>query len=437
MKNNSPLKIICVGTGRDGTTSLAEMIQCIFDDERLGRKVMHEWASVELYENFCNYAETKNEAYMEKIRDILINCPYDCIVGNGYASILPEFAKLFGSQITLVHLRRRDREACVASLVRNAELFPVNHKYYADSSSATGKRIAAFHYGEASWNEWVSWPISRKFSWYYDKTHALVDSGSVLFPKVIQAETESFGTPELRIALGAAAGRSYVPPSVHLNKHYELDFISEDRRTWIQRFLGKLDIARLAYDDIYGTRHALKEFTTWMTFRIGDGTGHSFDTVREFDAVLNEAREVLQRQLGNIDELSTSLGLNPKTTKKIYSQTDMNRLLGELKVAREEIDRLEKNLNVLQNSTRLKIEHAKKEWLVAQEISAHLQRELNVLRNSTRLEIERIRKEQLVAQEESAHLQRELDAIRSSNSWRITQPLRDIVMWIRARRTAL
>src|SRR4249920_551295 len=54
---SSPLRLLCVGTGRDGTTSLTRMIQDLYDQEGRGRSAVHEWNAVELYQAFCNFRE--------------------------------------------------------------------------------------------------------------------------------------------------------------------------------------------------------------------------------------------------------------------------------------------------------------------------------------------------------------------------------------------
>ena len=106
---------------------------------------------------------------------MVAECPYDCVGGNGYAAILPLFAAHYGRGLRLVHLRRGDRDACIASLVQNCELFPTAYGYYSSSPAATVKRMAAFHFSEMSRGSWNRLSIADKFGWYYDKTHALVE----------------------------------------------------------------------------------------------------------------------------------------------------------------------------------------------------------------------------------------------------------------------
>jgi hypothetical protein len=121
------LKTIVVSTGRSGTLSCTNMIENVF--RASGRRVEHEYRSREFYHSFCEYQETKAPSRLAELEDMVVGCPDDCIVGCGYAAVLPLFAEHYGRKLTLVHLRRRDRQACIASLTRNAELFPTAYGY--------------------------------------------------------------------------------------------------------------------------------------------------------------------------------------------------------------------------------------------------------------------------------------------------------------------
>ena len=101
---------------------------------------------------------------------MVADCPYDSIVGNGYAAILPLFAEHYGRDLKVVHLYRDDREACIESLITNCELFPTAYRYYSSSPEAEVKRMAAFHFGDMSRAVWDRLPLREKFGWYYDKS---------------------------------------------------------------------------------------------------------------------------------------------------------------------------------------------------------------------------------------------------------------------------
>jgi len=297
------------------------MIQAAFDREGKGRTVMHEWASMDIYAHFCDFKENGNESSLEKIRDLFRSCPYDCVVGNGYAMTLPLIAEIFGERVTLVHLKRHDRDACVASLVRNAELFPVNHRYYAASREAVGRRMAAFHFGEATREEWDRWPIDKKFYWYYDKTHQLIENHKNLFTKQFFVQTERLSDENTRQIIGQAAGVAGTPSPIFVNKHFDLDALSSDQRAWVQRFLGKLDIARLASEDHYGVKHSLYEYLHKMTYQIESGQGIANpQKAVELQKDLERARAITETGLAQIKALIERLDLKRPWIKKIGSK---------------------------------------------------------------------------------------------------------------------
>jgi SAM-dependent methyltransferase len=122
------LRILCVGTGRDGTQSLNYMVQRIFDALG-GPRSMHEYGCRELYQAFCDLRETGEVGHAAEIERIIADCPWDCIVSNGYAAVLPAFAERYGRGLKVIHLRRADRDACIASLKKNCELFPAAYGY--------------------------------------------------------------------------------------------------------------------------------------------------------------------------------------------------------------------------------------------------------------------------------------------------------------------
>jgi hypothetical protein len=220
----SPLSILCVGAGRDGTTSITQMLQSIFKKENKGRSASHEWGAVELYQMECAYRETGDSRHLEKAKALIGDCPYHCIVGNGYAPFLSLFAEIFGSGLVLIRVRRRDRAQCIDSLVENALLFPDE--------------------------EWESWPLERRFGWYYDKTHAMIDGGAALFRSVLKIETQAIDSEECRRALGHAVKSDFVPSPARVNQHVPLEPLPMGMRPWVQHLLGTFDVVKFVGDEL-------------------------------------------------------------------------------------------------------------------------------------------------------------------------------------------
>jgi hypothetical protein len=298
------LTLLCVGTGRDGTTSLSQMIQNMFDAEGAHRTAAHEWQSVELNDAFCLWAETGDQRYQQQMREIIEACPYDAIVGNGYQTILPLFAETYGEDLALVHLKRLDREACVNSLVTNTIRHPTNHRYYAMVPEASGRRTAAFHFGEMSFHDWAALSAHQRMEWYYDKTHALIEAGRPLFSKCYDLFTEQFADEASRRLLAEAASSVIVPKPVHVNRHFGFEEFDPEQRRWLQRVLGKLDIYRLAIDPAYGLLHFGDELARYLCDKVGLTSGASLDGAA---AQLEASRAHARYLSAALDELARLL----------------------------------------------------------------------------------------------------------------------------------
>jgi len=302
---DSALRILCVGTGRDGTTSLSRIMQDVFDNQETGETAKHEWASSELNVLFCNWMETKDPAFEHQIREWIMHCPHACVTGNGYAAVLPIIAEVLGDQVTLVHLRRRDRAACIASLVENAELSPQNHFYYAESPVAKSKRPTAFHFGEMTRDQWSELSLHEKFSWYYDKTHTLIERHKPLFANTLSIDTEDLSDESVRAALAHAAGSEETPRAFHVNRFVDLRHVPPARHSFVQRLLGQLDVQKLASDDLYGVRSVLNEFIYHMS-HFPDQAPGALDELRW---TLGEGHRTLNYRLNDLKELMERVGM--------------------------------------------------------------------------------------------------------------------------------
>jgi SAM-dependent methyltransferase len=271
-RQGSALRVLCVGTGRDGTQSLCHMIARVLEGAGGGR-VMHEYCCREMYQAFSEQMETGEHAHTLALERMIADCPYECIVGNGYAAVLPLFAAHYGRGLKIVHLRRADRAACIASLKKNCELFPAAYGYYSSSPDAVVKRMTAFHFGEMSRSDWEALSIDDKFGWYYDKTHALVGQYRTLFDDYLEVTTESLDDEEVRgrIARFVAGSDAVVPPRAHLNAA-AIDIASfpreyQHKMHWL---MGRLNLEEVARDDVYALDYFLEKFVAWTGYQITD-----------------------------------------------------------------------------------------------------------------------------------------------------------------------
>lgn len=302
----SKLKILCVGTGRDGTQSLNHMIQRVFG-EAGDQQSMHEYCCREIYQAFCDFSETGDGRHADALERMVADCPFDSIVGNGYAAILPLFAERYGRGLKVVHLYR-DREACIESLITNCELFPTAYRYYSSSPEAEVKRMAAFHFGDMPHDVWDLLPIREKFGWYYDKTHALVRRHLALFDNHIEIATESLNDEATRRAIADfVGGGAAPPPRTHLNASViDISSFPKQHQVKMNWLMGRLNMEELAKDDVYALNYFLDKFVAWTGYQIADAPqlgGTAAASSSEIAADLERAGRIMNERLREIDAL--------------------------------------------------------------------------------------------------------------------------------------
>ena len=309
MKPSEPkLKVLCVGAGRDGTLSLSHMFAAAYGSEA---KVMHEYKCREFYQAFCNFRETGNRHYEDEIRRLVRECPYECIVGNGYASILDYFLEAY-PDLTLVHIKRGNRAAALASIERNAILFPQAYRYYVESPEAKSKRMAAFHFGDMSEAAWSLLPLAEKVSWYFDKTHALIEEDAARFARRHDLATEEIDSDGARRLVTMLAGvpSHRLSASVHINSNQFAAAVPEPCRNKVNWLLGRFDIRRAAEDDPYPIEFFTNSFVAWTGYQVRRSLDHlslsdlrSADQLRETIARAEAAIEKTRRDLSGLKDL--------------------------------------------------------------------------------------------------------------------------------------
>ena len=307
------LSFLCVGTGRDGTLSLTDMVQDMFDRSGDGRKAMHEYRARYFYNAFANYQESNDPQYLVQLRSYIEDCPYDCIVGNGYAAVLPLFSEIAGPNLTLIHLRRDNRAACIESLKNDCELFPAAYRYYSSAPEAEMKRMAAFHFGEMTQAAWDALSLDEKIAWYYDKTHELIRSSSALFAQCVEITTELIDDANTRRTLAhiVTGNEELLPPPTHLNAHrIDIAGLPSDRRPKMQWLMGRLNLHRLAYDDVYAIDYFLEKFVAWTSYQIQRSpVVDPFDlrSPEEIATTIDRARQVIAHRLREVESLESLL----------------------------------------------------------------------------------------------------------------------------------
>ena len=284
------------------------MIQSVFDRLDTGQRVMHEYEARKFYQAFCDFRETKDDRYEADIRSMIESCPYDCIVGNGYAAVLPQFLQVNAS-LKILHLRRSDRSACIASIKKNCELFPLSFRYYSAGTAAKFKRMAAFHFGEMTQQEWDQLSLDAKIGWYYDKTHSLIREYRGGFSEYVEVTTESINDETSRRAISRLVSGSddIVVQPTQLNSHTFIAGLPADRRDRMQWLFGRLNLNEVAADDVYAVAYFLEKFVAWTGYQIDgsirDISPNDVKSGDEIRAILTQAEKILRDRLKDIDAL--------------------------------------------------------------------------------------------------------------------------------------
>jgi hypothetical protein len=308
---NTRLKVIVVGTGRCGTLSVAHLVDEIFRREGKGRSAVHEYAARDFYDAFCLYRETGDGKHRAGIRRLVRNCNHDCIVGDGYAAVLPEFIAGCTRDVTLVHLYRADRDACIASLTQNSEMFPEAYGYYSTAPGPATRRITAAHFQEMTAEAWDRLSLHDKFAWFYDKTAALIRTCRDKVGTYVEVTMESLDDESTRRRFAKLVGAEDVTPSpVRLNAHrIDIAEVAPERRAKIQWLMGRLDLGRLANEDAYAAEYFLNQFIGWTGYQLrGEIAGISPNDVRS-DA---EIAESLRRFRAVIDAGQAAIAVYEK-----------------------------------------------------------------------------------------------------------------------------
>jgi hypothetical protein len=268
--------LIVAGTGRDGTTSMAHFLHDLFAEEGGKRRVAHEFAARECYNRFDRFARTGDRSEMEALRKVFRTCPFDAIVGNGYAFVLSQLGDAVPEDTLFIHLKR-DREACIRSLVKHCELFPESQGHYSLRKDVDYHvwRTAAFHLGEMSKEAWDALPMEEKFAWYYDRTHSLLEEASRRFPRHMAVHTETIDQPETmqRIAdfAGIRVDRLPAPRRSNTFTYFDVSMIDPFYIPKSQWLYGDFNFKKSLENDAYCLNFFCKSFFSWHHYLSSEG----------------------------------------------------------------------------------------------------------------------------------------------------------------------
>lgn len=266
------MDILAVGTGRCGTVSLTKWFNELFEINSISAQAAHEYLAKESYIAFDEYSKSGNVTALESVVSGCFHSEYNAVVGNGYATLLPYFAKE-NNNIRLIHIQRRDRAAWIASSARNAKFYPFAYKYFVpdellESDCTHIPRTAAFQVGESSIDEWASWTLEEKLGWHYDYINKSIATYSSHFTNVMHVYTEDLNDMNVLSSLAkfVAPEAMHVPAMPKLNGHYfaDIEQYSKDFRPYAQWLLGNIDWDKAVNNPAYLVTYAMNRFETWI-----------------------------------------------------------------------------------------------------------------------------------------------------------------------------
>jgi hypothetical protein len=265
------LKALIVGTGRCGTLSLTKWFNDLFACNQLNAKAMHEYLALECYNAFDAFYKTNQEELLQALVYQIYHSHVDVIIGNGYASLLPYFASM-DKNIILIHLERKDREKCIKSLMNNARHFPFAYQYYVPDEAITSDdkiaRTTAFHVGETTVDEWNSWSLEKKLSWYYDYTHQTITKYNSLFTNSKHIYTEELNDQNClsELAKFSFPKATNIPAMLKINSHVIIEDVPPQYKNFANWLFRSMEWDKVVSDPSYLVSYAIEQLDTWVSW---------------------------------------------------------------------------------------------------------------------------------------------------------------------------
>ena len=154
------LEVLIIGCGRDGTTSIYEIVKQIYKLNGENKKILHECDNSEVYAASFEFIKNKEKAYAKKF---LYNWKHNIEVGNGFPFILPIFKELYSSSLKIIHIQR-NRKDNVNSIINHTSWRPDHWGNYTIHNLKQCEiiRPTAADFGEMSKKQWNNLNLKKK-----------------------------------------------------------------------------------------------------------------------------------------------------------------------------------------------------------------------------------------------------------------------------------
>lgn len=211
-----PPRALILGIGRDGTTSASILAQSLLEaNGDSAAAVGHETNYEALWPAIGSYVRQKSG---EPFRDYLNALPTAVESSVGFAFVLPVLLEVLGPRVPVLRLVRNEEDLIVSNVKRVA-VRPWFWGGYVAAEQCLIERPTAPEFGEATAEEWASWPLHRRVRWYVRKNRELLDDGLDRFERAVALPTKALGTYEgierVAEALGVPVAGTVAP--VHSN----------------------------------------------------------------------------------------------------------------------------------------------------------------------------------------------------------------------------
>jgi hypothetical protein len=316
------IDLLCAGTGRDGTVTMTNLINQIFDFENKNKTCGHEIFSRMIF-NRLHELGYGGLCLDNEIASLIKNCEFSAVVGSGYGVVLDLFSKI-NPQCKLIHLKRKNKQAFIESFTNLVSQFPHLVGGYSDTdeSRVDSHIMTAVDFKEMSVVDWNLLSTSEKISWYYNKTHQLIETHKYLFADYKIIYTEELDEEKIRKELTkyvlSTNQTDYIPSLTHLNTFlFQNCHCSPQEKSILQWWLHDLNPYDVLKNDNYILDFIINKYTALIGY-------HSDSKVKELFGLDSKPKDDIKKSL---DKANTIL----VTSTDILRGIKNNIILEEIK----------------------------------------------------------------------------------------------------------
>ena len=297
-------RVVVVGAGRDGTRSLARLLENLHMANGEQVRMLHEGESFRTADGVIRYLRDDRP---ERLTACFDDWRQEIVAGNVFAFALPLLRKSFGRGLKVIHLVR-EREACIRSLLAEARREPLYWTGFVeapqvlhDETEAVAAlaalqpvRPTAVLTGAMTAVQWLALEPEARLGWYYDAAHAAIEQGLREFTQTETVRTEALNEPETARRLAGflhPGWRGEVAP-VHVNSTaYRLSGAFDPAlEALAQEVFQDFDLWQVRASETYAVIHFLQRWLDRHGSAPGPGMIGELASIREaIDTLVAEA----------------------------------------------------------------------------------------------------------------------------------------------------